>query len=84
MEGLWKGPLAIVGAILGLAILAVILGKNSQTSAVIGQASSGLSQIITSAVTLNVTAGATNAPQQAIQMPSIGSATGLLAGLTGG
>ena len=81
---MWKGPLAIIGAVFGLAILAVIVGKNSPAASAIGQAGSGLAQVITSAVNLNVSAGATNAAQQSSQTPSIQSVTALLPGLTGG
>ena len=72
---MWKGPLAIIGAVFGLAILAVIVGKNSPAASAIGQAGSGLAQVITSAVNLNVSAGATNAAQQSSQTPSIQSVT---------
>lgn len=47
----WTGTVAaIVTAIIGLAIVAVLVGKNSQTSGVIGSAGTALSNLITAAV----------------------------------
>jgi hypothetical protein len=42
--------MAVIGSIIGLAVVAVIVGQKAQTSTVIGSAGTALSQIIGAAV----------------------------------
>jgi hypothetical protein len=49
MDGTVRALLAIVGSILGLAVLSTLLSQRAQTVGVIGAASSGLANLITAA-----------------------------------
>lgn len=50
MNELWSSVTAIALAIVGVAVLAVIVGKNSNTSGVISAASSGFSGALSTAL----------------------------------
>lgn len=50
MGNLGEGLIVIVTAIIGLAMVAVLVSRSAQTSSVIGASGSALSQIIGSAV----------------------------------
>lgn len=50
MNELWSGVITIATAIVGLAIVAVIVSNNAQTGSVIGAATGGFAQDIGAAV----------------------------------
>ena len=50
MNELWSGVITVATAIVGLAVIAVIVSKNANTSNVISAATSGFAKDITSAV----------------------------------
>jgi hypothetical protein len=50
MQGIGAGMVAIVAGIIGLAIVAVVVSKNAQTSSVLTSGGTALSSIITAAV----------------------------------
>ena len=59
MEKIGGGILAIISAVVGLAIVAVLVSKNAQTPTVISSAGSALSNVIGAAVA-PVTGGASS------------------------
>jgi len=78
-----KGALAVMGAIIGLAILSVILSKKSDTPGFIQAVASALSNVIGTAVTPLPAASASASVGGNAAAPAIGSAapdflTGLL------
>lgn len=50
MSEVWQGVVSIAVAIVGIAIIAVLVSRNAQTPAVIGAASGGFAQDIAAAV----------------------------------
>lgn len=50
MSNAWQGIVSIAVAIVGIAIIAVLVSRNAQTPAVIGAASGGFAQDIAAAV----------------------------------
>jgi hypothetical protein len=50
MSGIGPGIIAVITGIIGLAIVAVVVSKNAQTSSVIGAGGSALSSVIGAAV----------------------------------
>lgn len=50
MNEFWSGVVTVATAIVGIAILAVIVSRNSQTPSVIGAATQGFAQDIQAAV----------------------------------
>lgn len=50
MSDFWQGMVAIATAIVGLAVLAVLVSRNSNTAGVVSSLASGLSQDIGAAV----------------------------------
>jgi PRD1 phage membrane DNA delivery len=82
MGEIGKGLLAIVGAIIGLAILSVILSKNAQTPALLQSGAGALARIISAAVT--PVAGAVAHPSlNPLTVPSASSIVSGLPGLLG-
>jgi hypothetical protein len=50
MNEMWSGVVTIASAIVGVAILAVLVSRNSNTSGVISSAASGFAQDLSAAV----------------------------------
>lgn len=50
MDKAWETIITVASGIIGVAIVAVLVGKNAQTSTVISSAGTALSSVITAAV----------------------------------
>lgn len=68
MDQIWQGVVTIAVAIIGVAVIAVIVSKNANTSQVISASGSAFAQAL-SAATAPVTGGGFGS---AMTMPSIG------------
>jgi hypothetical protein len=74
MSEMWQGVLIGISGVIGLAIVAVLVSKNSQTGSVIQSAASGFSSILQAAVS-PVTGSGSGA--SAVSSPfGIGNSTG--------
>jgi len=74
MNEMWQGVIFGVSGVIGLAIIAVLVSKNSQTGSVIQSAASGFSSILQAAVS-PVTGSGSGA--SAVSSPfGIGNSTG--------
>lgn len=60
MNGVWSGVITVATAIVGVAILAVLVSKNAQTPQVIGAAGKSFAGVLSAAVS-PVTGGNTGA-----------------------
>lgn len=82
MEKGLQAILAVVSAIIGLAILSVIIGRKSQAPQVIQASASALSQVISAAVNPVATASTNgNLGSNAFSAPAHSSAPSFLSGL---
>lgn len=73
-NNLWEPIVTIAGGVIAVAILAVLVSKNAQTSSVIGSAGSAFSNVLSAAtgpVTGSTTAPVNSSSSSGLTLPSL-------------